>query len=409
MAYKKLTKDEIKEKEEAEDRKIADLFIQGMKENKCIWQKPWKAGEYTEDYNPFSKAAKEAAKEDFLAYSGFNAFYLPLKRLVILHSEDPRWATFIQLRTHNLKIDGEIIKLNNQLKSNSNIKDSSAITKKINELEHNKLFLKEGSKGTTVRYYATYYIDENGNFIKPDDKITKPTKSVNYFKYYTVFNACQIVKYKYNENNQLLRDENGKPITETGLPPLEKPAVSKIKSIEKPESIISNSKAVIVYDQRDECFYYPADDKIHLVSKNNFKDSESYYDTVLHELIHWSGSKDRLNRIPQDYGTNKKARATEECVAEIGDFLLKKECNLNFNPKNNYAYVENWIQALNDDPKAIYSIFKSSKEAKDYIVGLSNKNNYKQDNILNNSSKEKENDTCSLEENITVIKKNHRR
>ena len=46
----------------------------------------------------------------------------------------------------------------------------------------------------------------------------------------------------------------------------------------------------------DEAFYRPSSDLVQMPKISQFKDSESYYGTFFHELIHSTGAKKRLNR-----------------------------------------------------------------------------------------------------------------
>jgi antirestriction protein ArdC len=50
--------------------------------------------------------------------------------------------------------------------------------------------------------------------------------------------------------------------------------------------------------------------------KSSFSDTESYYATLFHELVHWTCHESRLNRkeIIKKYG---EAKAFEELVAEL--------------------------------------------------------------------------------------------
>ena len=47
---------------------------------------------------------------------------------------------------------------------------------------------------------------------------------------------------------------------------------------------------------RDRAFYRATADHIQLPPPEQFRSSEGYYATALHELTHWSGHKSRLDR-----------------------------------------------------------------------------------------------------------------
>ena len=53
----------------------------------------------------------------------------------------------------------------------------------------------------------------------------------------------------------------------------------------------------------------------------SFRDAESFYGTLGHEAVHWSGHRTRLNRdLSSRFGSH--AYAAEELVAELGSAFL---------------------------------------------------------------------------------------
>ena len=80
--------------------------------------------------------------------------------------------------------------------------------------------------------------------------------------------------------------------------------------------------------------------------KSKFEDTEGYYSTLFHELIHWTGYKNRLNRLVLK---KESDRAFEELVAEIGASFLCAEYGITPNINNTSSYVASWLKALKDD------------------------------------------------------------
>lgn len=68
-------------------------------------------------------------------------------------------------------------------------------------------------------------------------------------------------------------------------------------------------------------FYSPSTDAIHVPPVESFASEEHFAATVLHEGVHFTGAKARLDRLA-DYHIDRKARAREELVAEIGSAML---------------------------------------------------------------------------------------
>jgi hypothetical protein len=65
--------------------------------------------------------------------------------------------------------------------------------------------------------------------------------------------------------------------------------------LESAERFVAATGAVIVHGG-DRAYYQLAEDRIQLPPPEQFRSSEGYYATALHELTHWSGHKSRLDR-----------------------------------------------------------------------------------------------------------------
>jgi len=77
-------------------------------------------------------------------------------------------------------------------------------------------------------------------------------------------------------------------------------------------------KPAIEFKSGNAC-YIPSLDEVRMPELNAFKDSESFYSTLFHELGHSTGHPDRLNR-PGVSGTiefGSQVYSREELVAEI--------------------------------------------------------------------------------------------
>ena len=76
-----------------------------------------------------------------------------------------------------------------------------------------------------------------------------------------------------------------------------------------------------------------------------FKDSENFYSTFWHEIIHSLGNSARLNRpgVVGAISFNSKERSYEELVAEIGNVFAMTHPGLSQAQKAN-----DWIMSAND-------------------------------------------------------------
>jgi antirestriction protein ArdC len=98
--------------------------------------------------------------------------------------------------------------------------------------------------------------------------------------------------------------------------------------------------------------------------------TEAYESTRLHELTHWSGASNRLNReFGQRFGD--KAYSFEELVAELSAAFLCAELQITNIPRADHAqYIANWLGVLKGDTKAIFSAASLATRAVDYLHGL---------------------------------------
>lgn len=365
MAYKKYTDEEKKQKQNEYEVKIANLFIEGIESNNAPWMKPWKPVEYVMDYNPITKKANKNAKP----YSGMNQMILYLTRTIKFNSNDPRWMTFNQVREMNK-----------------------------NRTEEMGLFrVKKGSTGTAIKFFTLRYFDKNNNIINVDENgnydRSKVVKTQKVLKYSYVFHASQIIKER--------TDKNGKSIIEPAFEPFQPEKKEPTIQFEKDkltDELLLKNHITVTHDQNTSCFYSNETDSIHMVPMENFKSKQDYYDTLLHEVTHWTGNEKRLNReCLKKYHESIEYRAKEELIAEIGGYMLCVHNNLAFNPtQNNLAYVQSWSKALKNNPEEIFTACSEASRAVNFLMDKEKENKKTEEYNDNNIQ-------------LTVIKKGGRK
>src|SRR5258708_2467567 len=122
--------------------------------------------------------------------------------------------------------------------------------------------------------------------------------------------------------------------------------------LQKAERVLGSSQAKIQHSQGGGAFYRPSTDTIHLPARDRFENASAYYATALHELGHWTGHADRLNRdLAHPFGSEGYAR--EELRAEIASLILGSEVELGYDPGQPAGYVDHWVQILTDTPTEI--------------------------------------------------------
>ena len=110
-------------------------------------------------------------------------------------------------------------------------------------------------------------------------------------------------------------------------------------------------------------------DVIIIPNKERYKTLEGIYNTLFHEIIHWTGRSNRLNRHSMIYYNEE--RPEEELVAEIGSMFLlqhfKIEQKMN---KNNIAYCQSWFESMKKDKSYLSRIFSEAEKASNYVINL---------------------------------------
>ena len=202
--------------------------------------------------------------------------------------------------------------------------------------------VRPGEKGTLIMFAIpkAAFVKKEGKgieqltfeFINEEEK--EKAKKNFYFRYYWVYNESQIDGLGLNQSS-LFGDNTSD--------------LDRIKSfVEKTEASIKTGG--------DRAFYSIVEDFIQMPELARFKSSKgigsqtlNYYSTLLHEIIHWTGHKERCSRqFGWKFGDN--AYAFEELVAELGNAILTTQFNTLPIPRNDHAvYLNSWLQVLEND------------------------------------------------------------
>jgi len=216
--------------------------------------------------------------------------------------------------------------------------------------------VRKGEKGTGIQYWkfteeqtkkdgdGKPIVDSEGNPVKVVVQLERPRAF-----FANVFNAEQI----------------------DGLPLLQKKEQTW-NPIERAEGILAASGVDIQHNGGGRAFYRPLSDSIHLPDKSQFPTADNYYSTALHELGHWSGHQDRLNR-DLTYPFGSEGYAKEELRAEIASMILGDELGIGHDPSQHVAYVGSWIKVLKDDPMEIFRAAADAEKIQNYVISLEQK------------------------------------
>lgn len=157
----------------------------------------------------------------------------------------------------------------------------------------------------------------------------------------------------------------------------ELPKVSEIEESHSVMKVVSeyvarNSPLRLEHESvSNKAYYSPAEDKIVVPCVRQFSDSSEWASTLLHEAIHSTGHKSRLDRLSSTAHFGDESYSKEELVAEIGAAIL---CNMTGveskkSFRNSAAYVQSWLQVLRNDKKMIVQASGQASKAVDFILG----------------------------------------
>ena len=204
--------------------------------------------------------------------------------------------------------------------------------------------VRKGEKGSLVVYANSITRSEH------DEKSGEDVeREIPFLKQYSVFNVEQI----------------------SGLPDIyyaiAAPTIDPVARIDHAEKFLHATGAVINHGG-NRAYYSHSTDAVQMPPFESFRDADSYYSTLAHELTHWSGSKHRLDRDFGGHRFGSNAYAQEELVAELGAAFLCADLELALEPRADHAaYISNWLQVLQSDDRAIFTAAAHAQKAADFI------------------------------------------
>ncbi|WP_281962473.1 zincin-like metallopeptidase domain-containing protein [Bacteroides nordii] len=119
---------------------------------------------------------------------------------------------------------------------------------------------------------------------------------------------------------------------------------------------------------QDKAYFSITKNEIVVPEKAQFKDGESYYGTLWHEMTHSTGIEGHLDRIkPAAFGSDEYAR--EELVAELGSALVAQRYGMSKALKEeSCAYLKSWLEQLKESPQFIKTTLLDVKRATSLVT-----------------------------------------
>jgi antirestriction protein ArdC len=330
--------------EERALQRFAQMMIEKISSFQGDWKKPW----FTEGALTWPKNL--SGRE----YNGMNAMML------MMHCEKegfklPVFCTFDRVTSLNYSKDKEGGRV-------------AASDGQGNELP--RVSVNKGSKSIPVFITTFTCVDkETKEKIKYDDyKRLSAEEQKGYNIYpklsvYNVFNVDQTnlkearpdLYHKLEEQNQLVRPEakEGEEYT-----------------FEPVDHMIAHNEWIcpIKPVHGDNAYYSISKKEIVIPEKSQFKDGESFYGNLYHEMAHSTGAEDQLNRLkPTAFGS--KDYGVEELTAEMTAALVCQRYGMTKHLKeDSVAYLKGWLDNLKEDPAFIKNVLTDVKKASSMIT-----------------------------------------
>ncbi|NJK95893.1 MAG: hypothetical protein HC905_14160 [Bacteroidales bacterium] len=198
------------------------------------------------------------------------------------------------------------------------------------------------------RFQSIVKGNEDQDKIEEGEETKSSYKSKFYLTYYNVFNVSQCEGLDSNFFVPYKVESNFWPI-------------------DNAEDIMSSCGANINFSDQDKAFYSPIRDFISLPQRKQFKNITGFYHTVFHEVGHWTGHPERLNRkLFNMFGTPDYAR--EELTAEMSSVFVCSLCGIDVKLKNSAAYIDNWLSVIRNDKTAFVRASMQAQTAANYIL-----------------------------------------
>jgi antirestriction protein ArdC len=203
--------------------------------------------------------------------------------------------------------------------------------------------VKAGAKGTPVVYWSINKKESK------DSTGETVTSAYAFIKHYYVFNAAQI-------------DDLVIP----AIPEPPKPDFDADSGVMALVDRLGLEQGL--HHGGDSAFYSPTRDFISMPAMAAFNSANGYHSTLLHESVHATGHKSRLDRdFSKRFGD--ESYAFEELVAELGSAMLCAHLGIDGQMQENHvAYIANWLTVLKNDKKAILTASAKAQQALDFLT-----------------------------------------
>jgi len=208
--------------------------------------------------------------------------------------------------------------------------------------------VRKGESGATVVYASRFTKTETG----PGGGEIE--RDIPFMKAYTVFNCDQI---------------EGLPDHYYRAPDA---IAEPLERIEHADRFFDNTGAVVRYGG-NQAYYSPPTDHVQLPEPAQFRDMASFVAIRAHETLHWTSAPHRLNRDLSRYHKDRRERAFEEMLVELGAAMICADLGIvpELEPRPDHAaYIQSWAAILGSDKRAIFHAAAHAQRAVAYLHDL---------------------------------------
>lgn len=205
--------------------------------------------------------------------------------------------------------------------------------------------VKKGEQGHIVVFWK---------WLETKNEETEEIESIPFLKYYKVFNVLTQAEGIETKRNVSTFEHD---------------------PIEGAEAIYKNFMNAPTYSfNSGKATYTPSMDHINVPPMKDFPNVHEYYSTLFHEMVHSTGSKNRLARpgvTRSVVAFGDEVYSKEELIAEVGAAMLCSVAGIdNHTIENSASYLQSWLRALKEDKKLIVQASAQAQKAADYIQNI---------------------------------------
>ena len=206
--------------------------------------------------------------------------------------------------------------------------------------------VRKGEKSTPVCYYDTFTKET------VDDTGATHEERIPFLKHYTAFNAEQCDGLPAHFHPPVLPE------------PTQEADAGRIAAVDR---FIANLGAEITHGGTRACYSQSAD-RISMPPFATFTTPESYYSTLLHEIVHSTKHPSRLDRDCGRKHWGDEGYAREELVAELGSAYLCADLEIGLTERDDHAsYISSWLTVLKNDKRAIFHAAALAERAASWL------------------------------------------